>query len=29
MDKDDVECIHNGEYYLAIKKNKITPFAGK
>ena len=27
MDKEDVICIHIIEYYSAIKKNKILPFA--
>ena len=27
MDKEDVVCIHTMEYYSAIKKNGIMPFA--
>ena len=27
MDKEDVVCIYIMEYYSAIKKNKIMPFA--
>ena len=27
MDKEDVVCIYTTEYYSAIKKNEIMPFA--
>ena len=27
MDKEDVVCIYTVEYYSAIKKNEIMPFA--